>query len=361
MFRSIFFHFLFFFLITLTACKSRKHISIKFHDEYVVQNDTVFSSSRIGGLSSIDYDPKSDQYYIVCDDARHPRFYKASIEINNNKIEDIRFTAPIKVQNPEEKTLDLEALRLSDNNTLVFTSEGSVKNNSNPAIFTTELNGTFIDAFKLPDNLLATGSNAPRHNAVFEGLTPDIHNKGFWASMELPLQKDGEEPSFLHQGAPARITFFDKKSKTPSFQFTYPLDKLARDPKGKFGVNGITGLVQITTDLFIILERGYVSGYGTQGNTVKLYVADKKNATNTLHQTSLSDAPYSSASKKLLFDFESVRAKLTNNIVDNIEGITIGPTLPNGNPSLILIADNNFNPSDIQINQFILMELIIKK
>jgi hypothetical protein len=30
--------------------------------------------------------------------------------------------------------------------------------------------------------------------------------------------------------------------------------------------------------------------------------------------------------------------------IDNIEGVTFGPRLPNGKRSLIFIADNNFNP-----------------
>jgi len=76
-----------------------------------------------------------------------------------------------------------------------------------------------------------------------------------------------------------------------------------------------------------------------------------------LHFDSLVNKNYLSANKKLLFDFESVRDQLTNQIIDNIEGITFGPVLANGNQSLLLISDNNFNPVDKQINQLILLEL----
>ena len=41
---------------------------------------------------------------------------------------------------------------------------------------------------------------------------------------------------------------------------------------------------------------------------------------------------------------------------DNIEGITLGPLLPNGNRSVILVSDNNFSP--LQQTQFMLLELI---
>ena len=44
---------------------------------------------------------------------------------------------------------------------------------------------------------------------------------------------------------------------------------------------------------------------------------------------------------------------------DNIEGITLGPILPNGNRSVILVSDNNFSPT--QQSQFMLLELITDK
>ena len=40
--------------------------------------------------------------------------------------------------------------------------------------------------------------------------------------------------------------------------------------------------------------------------------------------------------------------------------ITFGPDLPNGNKSLILISDNNFNSMGPQVNQVILMEFQLK-
>ncbi|MGW7811327.1 esterase-like activity of phytase family protein [Staphylococcus xylosus] len=42
--------------------------------------------------------------------------------------------------------------------------------------------------------------------------------------------------------------------------------------------------------------------------------------------------------------------------VDNIEGITFGKKLANGNDSLVVVSDNNFNKS--QISQFIVFEVV---
>jgi len=338
---------------------------IKYLDESVIYNDSIFSESRIGGLSGIEYHKEQDTYYIVCDDPKNPRFYNASISLKKKKIHTITINQLVKIKDQKNQFLndnvaDLEALRILGKNKLIFTSEGAIKHNHDPSIFITDITGNYQSKFKLPSYFLTdtTSNNKPRHNGVFEGLVNDVNNKGYWAAMELPLELDGEEPTVKDPGAPVRVTHFTTNTGQADFQFTYKLDKLAKDPKKKFGVNGVTGLLQLNKNQFLIIERGYAAGYGTQGNTVRIYLSNIKEATNTLDFESLQNKEYIAATKRLLFDFESIRHQLTDRIVDNIEGITFGPKLANGNQSLILISDNNFNPVSEQINQVILLELV---
>ena len=91
---------------------------------------------------------------------------------------------------------------------------------------------------------------------------------------------------------------------------------------------------------------------------MKIYDVDAGNATDISEINSLADVPYQPAKKTLLFDFEEIRDQLTDGVVDNIEGISFGPSFPNGNRSLILVADNNFSAFGPQLNQFILFELL---
>tara|TARA_B110000046_G_scaffold162006_1_gene176025 strand:- start:10510 stop:10746 length:237 start_codon:yes stop_codon:yes gene_type:complete len=65
--------------------------------------------------------------------------------------------------------------------------------------------------------------------------------------------------------------------------------------------------------------------------------------------------------KRLILNFEDVKENLTEEVVDNIEGITFGPKLPNGNQSLVLVADDNFQIYGKQLNQFILLEIQTNK
>ncbi|MBW1297536.1 esterase-like activity of phytase family protein [Aquimarina litoralis] len=361
-----------FITISIISCSTISEVTteqyeVNYLDEYVIYNDTIFPGSKIGGLSGITYHSKKDSYYFVCDDAHKPRYYEGTISLHNNKINNLKINKLTEIKDTNQLFLkntiiDLEAIRIFEENKLIFTSEGSIKEDYNPSVFITDSLGNYLENIKLPSYFLVNknSENTPRHNGVFEGLAPDISNSGYWISMELPLELDGKEPTFQSSGAPVRITHFDINTRKTDFQFTYPLDKLTKDPKEKFGVNGVTDLLQLSKNKFIIIERGYAAGYGTQGNTVRLYLADLKNATNTLGFDKLKNQKYQVAKKQLLFDFESVRSKLTNHIVDNIEGITLGPILSNGNQSLILIADNNFSPVSKQINQLILLELIKK-
>ncbi|GAA3516060.1 esterase-like activity of phytase family protein [Aquimarina addita] len=366
--------FILFFMLSsfIVSCQNiektstKKTYEIKYLDEYVIQDDSIFKSSTIGGLSGIEYRAAENKYYIACDDPKSPRFYKASILIENNSFLKITFDTVVKLKDSKHhfftsSAVDIESIRAFDKDTLIFSSEGSIKNNQDPSVFLTDSEGNYIDQLILPSNFLADASgqkNQPRHNKALEGLAKDIQGQGYWVAMEGTLEQDGAMPTFTNTGAPIRITHFDMASKKADYQFTYPLDKIAKDPKDQFGVNGVTGIIQLSQHQFLCIERGYAAGYGSQGNTVRIYLANTEKATNTLNFLSLNDKRPVSATKKLLFDLESVRDQLTDRIVDNIEDITFGPTLSNGNQSLILVSDNNFNPPSIQINQFILLELI---
>jgi hypothetical protein len=60
---------------------------------------------------------------------------------------------------------------------------------------------------------------------------------------------------------------------------------------------------------------------------------------------------YTSATKRLLIDF----ADAGFDHVDNLEGLSWGPTLPNGNRTLVIVSDNNFN--ETQETQFYVYEV----
>jgi hypothetical protein len=346
--------------ISFFGCKSNyknthNTLKVKFLSEYILPENTTVNNVQVGGLSGIDYNKGT--YYLVCDDEANPRFYVATIAVNSNQISNISIDKAVTVHDNLD-VLDMESIRFDSNtNQVLITSEGDINNQKDPSLIAFDLQGNVISRFKIPEAFKANSFQKSRHNATLEGLCHSFDKKGYWIGMELPLKADGPEPQVAKTKSPVRITFIDAKTESPKIQFAYYLDPVAKKPLGDFSVNGLTDLLEYDKGIFLIIERSYSSGLGDQGNTIKLFKADARNATNTLQIASLKDVDFIPAKKELLLDFEDIRAVLTNHSVDNIEGITFGPRLPNGHQTLIVVSDNNFNKLGKQLNQFILLEI----
>lgn len=353
-------------LLFLSSCGTGKKlttrdIEITFLDDFIIPEDLEIGGTRVGGLSGIDF--YEGTYYLVCDHPGNPRFYKADLQINQKSIDTVIISEVVTLDRSAEwlkgKTLDLEAIRYdAERNSLVLTSEGSIQNDKDPGIFHVTPGGEYISHFQLPDYFLATGEQKPRNNGVFEGLARAIEG-GYWVGMELPLQKDGSKPKLFPTKSPVRITRFEDNG-IASKQFVMQLEGITKIPWLYFAVNGLTELLEYAPERFLVLERAFSAGHGSQGNTVRIFDVDAREATNTLGFQNLRKQDYTAATKNLVFDFKSVRKDLKENIIDNLEGMTFGPDLPNGNKTLILVSDNNFNTLGRQLNQVILMEINFK-
>ena len=353
---------LFFMLTNFISCvqthKKSQKIELVFLDEYVLPANQIFNNTKIGGLSGIDF--FDGNYYLVVDDSKLPRYYKAIIEIKKKAIIHIDFVEVVFFKDHpyyENHTLDLEAI-VVNNNKITLVSEGAINKNKNPVLFSTNYNGEFLFDFELPTNFLVSHEPKPIHNKTLEGLSNSYHNDGFWTAFELPLIQDGDEPSYQKANSPIRITYFDKKTRKATKEFAYQLDPITKPYVGDYNLNGLTDILEFKPNHFIVIERTYQSEKGTQGNTINLFHAwIEKTSTNTLTINSLKQTDFIPLKKELVFSFDTVKNKLTEGIIDNIEGITLGPILENGNQSIMLISDDNFQLFGKQLNQFLLLEI----
>jgi hypothetical protein len=349
------------FISTLCSCVQRQKIDLQFLSEYVLQEPTLCKNTPVGGLSGLDY--SNGYYYLVIDDANKPRFLKAKINIEKGKITSINFEKVIFLNETtstfyKENSLDLESIFVNkEKQRINFSSEGDINKGKRPTIFTTDFKGKFIHEYQLPNNL-QTLENI-KHNGVLEGSCRSIAKKGFWSAMEAPLKNDGEEPTFTKTLSPVRITYFDAESKKATSQFAYQLEGIPKPAKGEINLNGVTAILEYEENRFFIIERTYQSGYGPDGNTVRIFDAEiTSKTTNILDMDALRTSKYTPLKKRLLINFENLKDRLTGGIIDNIEGITLGPILKNGNQSLVLVSDNNFQIYGKQLNQFILLQIV---
>jgi hypothetical protein len=358
--KNIFIYILFssFFL----SCKTTVQTQLNFLDEYVIADSTSFQNSVIGGLSGIDYANK--RYYFVVDDYRNPRFLTASIDLQEGQIKGVNFKKVLFLKDSsqvfyQENVLDLESIFVDEETfDIHFVSEGAIKYDKNPVVFTTDSLGRFKESYQIPENFKANSTSKPKHNASFEGSSKSINNKGFWVAMEGVLQSDGEDPAFAKTQSPIRITYFDKKTKKPAKQFAYQLANITKPARGNVNLNGVTAILEYKENHFFIIERAYQNGYGAYGNVIRIFEAIiASETTNTLKINSLKETDFIPLKKRLVFNFEDIKNQLTAGIIDNIEGITFGPKLANGNQSLLLISDDNFQLYGKQLNQLILLEI----
>ena len=349
----------FLFICCSSLPKEQQKISLHFLDEYVYPINQTIKKTKIGGLSGIDY--KNGIYYLAVDDSKTPRYCKAKINIQNDTISDINFIDVVIFKDDpyyQDHVLDIESILAAPNNKIIMVSEGAINNGKNPLLFSSKENGEFIKDFKLATKFLASANSKPIHNATLEGLSHSIDDKGYWTAFELPLPIDGEEPKYQKANSPVRFTYFEKETGKPSKEFVYQLSAITKPNKGGFNINGVTDILEFKANHFFVIERTYQRNYFWNGNTVNIYYAyADSSTTNSLAIDSLKSTDYIPLNKKLLFEFDAIKSELTEGIIDNIEGITFGPILNDGNQSLILVADDNFQVFGKQLNQFILMEI----
>ncbi|MDB5210841.1 MAG: hypothetical protein JWQ30_1668 [Sediminibacterium sp.] len=356
------------------AQKNNSISKLKLIGEYDVPHNLSFKGTTIGGLSSIDYDKKSRSYYMISDDRSSinaARYYTAKIFFDQKKIDSVVFVNvttllrqdgkpyPNSKQDPAH-TPDPEAMRYDPvHQQMVWSSEGEriVREKDtvleNPSITVMSVNGKYIDTFFLPKNLwMHATENGPRQNGVLEGMSFADEFRTLYVNVEEPLYEDGPRADTMQNDPWIRIFKFEVATKKNTAQYAYKLDPVAypSTPATAFKVNGIPDILAAGNEEFIVLERSFSTG--RLPCTIKIFLADIKGATDIKNNTSLKITPAKKpVSKKLLLNMDSLGV-----YVDNVEGATFGPTLPNGHKTLVLVADNNF--VIFEKTQFFLFEVI---
>lgn len=347
---------------------------LRFIGQQIVPHNMPFNGTVTGGLSGIDYDAASQQYYMICDDrSEHnpARFYTAKLWFSDKSFDSIRFTQVTSLLQPDGSTYpgvkinpaltpDPEAMRYNaKKGCLVWSSEGerTIKEKdtilTNPAVYEMALNGRYIDSFALPAQFhMQASEHGPRRNGAFEGLgfTPDYRYT--FVSLEEPRYEDGPRADVRDTSALTRLIKYDNTTLQPVAQYAYKLEPVARPatPPNAFKVNGISDILVLSEHSLLSIERSFTTG--VKDCTIKVFLINLHKATDISNINSLQTAArVRPVTKTLLFDFTFL-----GKYIDNIEGVTFGPVLPNGHKSLVFVADNNFSP--IEESQFFVFELL---
>lgn len=303
-----------------------------------------YASQRVGGLSGIDYRPHEKDYLLISDDrGAHggARVYRASLSFGAAGKMDIRIEEAITLRQADGSSFaadggigtgtDAEALRAVGSDRLFWANEAKGAGSQGPQVFEAKLPGGQSAPLALPRHLAPADDRlrGPRDNRSFEGLSFDPAGN-LWLGIEAPLLEDGDPPS-LASGSWTRIVRLVPNGENGR-DYLYPLEPIARQLPGRLADNGLSELIALPGPAFLVLERsGSQQQDGSFDYVTRIfcaYPARESTAGRPIHLDK-----HLVAELNQLGPFDNA----------NFEGMTFGPRLPDGQRSLILVADNDFS------------------
>ncbi len=346
--------------------------SLHFLGATTIPNDAVVDGTLVGGLSGLDYDPATCTWAMISDDKSDKapaRFYLGRIDLAAGAPK-VSLDHAVTLQQTDGKPYpnaktggevpDPESIRFDASGAaLWWSSEGDRKLGVSPFVRETGRDGRFIANLAVPPmfDVSKDQDRGPRTNLGFEGLSFTPQHDALWVGMESALTEDGPIATTT-AGTVARFTKFDRNGKLLG-QFAYPVDPIQAVPEGKNADNGVSEILALDDNRLLVLERSGVEGAdGIWTLYIRLYQADVGEATDVAEIPALAAADYRPMTKHLVLDLSELPELGSPALpkLDNIEGVSFGPELPNGHRSLVLVSDNNFNPH--QVTQFLAFEVL---
>ncbi|MFF9058406.1 esterase-like activity of phytase family protein [Streptomyces sp. NPDC014882] len=237
----------------------------------------------------------------------------------------LRPTGVVPLADENGAALDSEGLVADRDGTFLVTSE------TEPSVRRHSASGAILDRLPVPDALRVAPAGRAAPNGTFEGLTLLPGGRTLLASMEYALSGD----------APGTLRFQTWTRGGGRFalgaQYAYRADAGLGVPE-----------VQATPDgRLLVLERGFTAGVG---NTVRLYLADPRRATDTSGIEHLTGQDgVRPVAKTLLADLvtcpsqgATAKQPQPNPLLDNIEGMVITGRSAN-TLKVLLVSDDNQN------------------
>jgi hypothetical protein len=282
---------------------------------------TTFQGTSVGGLSALSLTHGGAKALVDNQGATQARYYDLALK---NGVPQVTGVTPLTKLDGTPftgQTFDGEGLVALNDGTVLASSE------TEPAIRRFSRSGRQIDQLPVPDRFRVAPLGEATTNLTLEGLGLSPDGKTLWAGMEGPLSSDGFTPA-----GGARVRFL----------------RYSRDRHGDWQVAGervyvtdpglgVSELQVVDDDQLLVLERGFTAGVG---NTVRVYQAFLKGGDPVYKRllADLVDCPTAGATNP---------GTQRNPLLDNIEGMAIGPRLPGGGRLLALTSDDNFSTGEV--------------
>jgi hypothetical protein len=238
--------------------------------------------------------------------------------------------AVVPLADEQGRALDSEGLAVDRDGSYLVSSE------TEPAVRRHSRDGAILDTLPVPDALRVAPAGRARANQTFEGLTLSPGGHTLTASMEYAIS--GDTPGLV------RLQTWRRHGDgfRLSAQYAYRTDD---------GL-GVPEVQALPDGRLLVLERGFTAGVG---NTVRLFLADPRHATDTSGVEALTGQDdVRLVRKRLLADLvncpslgATAKQPQPNPLLDNIEAMTVTGRGPHGRLRVLLAGDDNQNAAQI--------------
>lgn len=353
------------FLGLLALASSALAMELEYVGHFNVPIQQEFKSTTIGALSGLVSEDNGKKFWVVSGDRSkfgEPRIYEYKLQMQPKSKKQPFVMKPLQVvtlsvnqsesahQSTKSKpevfspVIDLKAISLLPWGDFLVSNTGDLNRKPwvLPQILDVKKDGTIVREFTvpaafLPDKAVKQTKGLKGH-LTFEGIAAFPDGKTWLVAAEGALVQD-------HPGLRRLVVYHSSAAwkLEPKEQYIYPIE--TRNSGSIDFPRGISDIVFIGPTKFLSLERVIVITPAGPEFQVEIFECDLGSATDvSLHESlPLLPTPIDSTkmvSKKLVLKLSSLRKKIGP--IENFEGIALGPTLSDGQRTVLLVSDDNF-------------------
>jgi len=346
-------------------------VHLEYLSEVEIPGGFEYEGTCVGGLSALAYDPLNERYFAVSDAAQDARYYTLRIDISaapdsSPEIQGVEFESVVRLRTREglpypEGRVDPEGLALLDETSAFISSEGMARDEVPPFIDRIELaTGEWLGQASIPLHFMPrhrqdVQTRGVRHNKAFESLTLTPDRRDLYVATESALAQDLRD---LPPAAERYARLLHYRLETvPKLvgEMLYPL----RLPEGNVVAHGLVELLALDdSGRLLAMERTWGPEIGMIIKLFEIRLAvtrsqvDRSRLSRTAETLPVLD-------KRQILDFKDLPI-----VLDNFEGLTLGPPLPDGSESLLIVGDNDntgcqapSSPGPLRPTKFLLFRL----
>ena len=331
-----------------------------------------FADEELGGISAVVYDAASESWLALSDAKLRSRLFTLTTTFEDGELSVEPVEATFLVEKAGESfgdnRLDPEGLVATPWGTLLVSTEADLRQEpvEQAKLLEFDRSGRLVRGFTIPPKCVVEGESGDkgvRHNRGFESLTLAPDGARLYVGTESPLLQDGPEASFDRPGF-SRILEYEVSGRelVRRGEYVYPVGPLA--PVEGFGdvevFTGLVELVALSDARLLALERDFIREKEGDKRSVtrgRIFVVDLEDASDVAALSTLQNGDWRPAQKELLLDLDDIVPELSPGYqsLDNFEAMGLGPLLPDGGRSLLVVSDDNFQ--DTQRTAFLLFRL----